>query len=102
MIAENEHGVFLAVKVTPNASKNQISGIEGDALKIKIAAAPEKGEANEELIRFVAKWLGIAKSNIQLIQGATSRHKRLFIKGLKELDITNKLEKQYSFEWNKK
>lgn len=102
MITETEQGVFLSVKVTPKSSKNQVCGCEEDSLKIKIAAAPEKGRANEALVEFVAEWLGIAKSNIQLIQGATSRYKRLFIKGIKQAAITNKLEKQFSFEWDKK
>lgn len=102
MIAETPEGVFLSVKVTPKSSKNQVVGPEGDSLKIKIAAQPVDGEANSELIEFVAKWLKISKSNIQLISGQTNRYKRLYIAGLKAVDITNKLNGQIAFDWDKK
>lgn len=79
--------IFLAVKIVPKSSSNQILGWEGEELKIKIAAVPEKGEANEELIHFLAKTFKIAKSQIQLVKGQTSRHKKLRITNLSEEDI---------------
>lgn len=76
--------MILSVKVIPNAHKNQIVGWENGELKVRIAAIPEKGEANDELIAFLAKHFKIRKSSIQLISGATSRHKRLKIDELNE------------------
>lgn len=52
-------------------------GWENDVLKIRLAATPQKGEANQELIRFLAKMFGMAQRDIVLIQGATSRHKKI-------------------------
>ena len=82
MIKITDKGIELAVKVTPNARRNEIVGWEEQRLKVKIAAVPEKGEANQELIKFLAKWLLIPKSQIKLLSGEASRHKRLLIRGI--------------------
>lgn len=75
---------ILAVHITPKSAKNQIigwvDGTEGGKiLKIKIAAPPEDGKANAELLRFLSKIWGIPKRDIELASGDTSRHKRLKI-----------------------
>lgn len=76
--------MLLAVHVTPKSAKNQIIGWVADAqgqpvLKVKIAAPPEDGKANAELIKFLSKQWDIPKSAIELAGGETSRHKRLRI-----------------------
>ena len=78
-------GIQLSVKVTPKANRSEVLGWENGELRVRLAAVPEKGEANLELIRFLAKTLGIAKSHITLLSGETSRHKRLFISYLTTL-----------------
>lgn len=77
MWKETTKGIEIAVKVTPKAHRNEILGWENSELKVRIAAVPEKGDANKELIRFLAKELGIGKSQIIILSGETSRHKRL-------------------------
>ena len=74
--------ILIKLKVIPNASKNQVVSFENGVLRVRIKGVPEKGKVNEELIAFLAKELGIAKSNIELISGQTSRLKRLKIEGL--------------------
>lgn len=69
--------VSIAIKVVPNATTNSIVGWENKELKIRLAAQPEKGVANEKLIAFLAKELKIAKQQIKLLSGSASRHKRL-------------------------
>ncbi len=81
----------LTLKVTPNASKNQIIGWEGDLLRVRIKGVPEKGRVNEELIDFLAETLEIAKSDIEIESGHTSRIKRLRIDGLSQEQINAKL-----------
>lgn len=71
--------MIVQVKITPNASKNRVEGMQGDRLRIRIAAAPDKGKANEELIEFLADSLKISKSRIKLLSGQASRIKRLEI-----------------------
>lgn len=72
----------IQVKVTPKAKRSEIIGWKDDTLAIRLAAIPDKGQANAELIRFLAKRLGVGRSGIQLIRGQTSRIKQLEINGL--------------------
>ncbi len=67
----------------PRASRTEIVGPHGDPprLKIRLAAPPVDGEANEELVRFLAKTLGIAKSQISLLRGHQSKQKDVVIQG---------------------
>jgi uncharacterized protein (TIGR00251 family) len=73
--------------IIPNASNNSIEGWESERLRIRIRGVPEKGEVNKNLITFLAKELGIAKSKIKILSGHTSRLKRI------ELEDVSSLEK---------
>lgn len=73
--------ITLTLHIQPGAKKTEFSGLHGDALKIRLAAPPVDGKANEALIRFVAESLGLAKSNVNLKSGHTSRRKVLEIQG---------------------
>jgi uncharacterized protein (TIGR00251 family) len=71
--------IKCTIKVTPNAKKNSIEGFQDGLLKVKIKAVPDKGKANEALIAFLAESFHLAKSQIRIISGHTSRLKRLEI-----------------------
>jgi uncharacterized protein (TIGR00251 family) len=66
---------LLDLKVTPGASKNEILDMREGRLRVKIAAAPEDGKANAELVSFLARTLGIARKDITIIRGEKSRLK---------------------------
>jgi uncharacterized protein len=89
MAKEKEIAAVLAVKVIPKSHKNELAGWENEELKVRLRAVPEKGEANEALIAFLAKTLNLSKSSLQLTHGETSRHKRVRFFGitLEELKI---------------
>ncbi len=72
-------GVVLPVKAQPGAKKNAITGEHAGMLKVAVTAPPEDGKANAAIIELLAGELGISKSNIELISGATHRHKRFLI-----------------------
>ena len=64
--------LMLSVKVIPKSSRNEIAGLMGDGtLKVKVAAPPEKGKANAELCAFLAKQLGVPKTNVSVESGHT-------------------------------
>lgn len=84
----------LTIKVVPNAKKSEILGIENDALKIRVAAQPIEGRANEELIAFFSKGFKIAKSDIHIISGKLGRNKMVRLpKNDKLLEILKALTK---------
>lgn len=74
--------VLLGVKVQPRAIRNEICEVIGSELKIRIAAPPVDSAANEALIRFLADVLQCPRGAVQLVRGATSRHKVVSIHGL--------------------
>jgi uncharacterized protein len=67
--------MIIQVKVIPKSSQNAIVGFEGDVLKIKCTAVPEKGKANEAVIALLAKHYKVPKSAIKIIKGASSSKK---------------------------
>jgi len=77
-----KEGILLPVKVSPRSAKNAIAGWEGEELKVRLNAAPEKGEANEALIAFLAKSWKLPKSAFSIHSGETSRHKKILIRGV--------------------
>ncbi|HON13989.1 MAG TPA: DUF167 domain-containing protein [Treponema sp.] len=72
-----DDALLIDIKAVPGSSKTEIAGLAENRLRIKIAAAPEDGKANTELIAFLAKKVGCSKSRIQLISGEKSRLKTL-------------------------
>jgi uncharacterized protein (TIGR00251 family) len=69
----------LNVKVVPGSSRNQIVGWLGDALKIKVTAPPEKGQANEAVIELLASTLGVSSKDIEIESGHSSPSKVIAI-----------------------
>ena len=87
----NQITTRLSVRATPNAGRNEITGFTDDVLQVKIAAVPEKGKANKELVDYLSRTLGIGKSSIRLIKGQTSRSKVIIIEGLSRDDIIRRI-----------
>jgi uncharacterized protein len=79
---DSERGVVLTVHLQPNASRTECVGVHGDAIKIRVAARPIQGAANEELIRFIAERCSITRVQVQIQGGAETRRKRLCVRGV--------------------
>lgn len=78
----DEGGVLvLTLHVQPGAKRTEIAGLHGEALKIRLAAPPIEGRANEALLRFIADRFGVPLRNVELRQGGQSRHKRIAVSG---------------------
>ncbi len=73
--------ITLTLHIQPGAKKTAFAGLHGDALKIRLAAPPVDGKANEALLRFVAEALSLPKSAVSLKSGQTSRRKVLELHG---------------------
>ena len=73
--------VILTLHIQPGAKKTEITGLHGEALKIRLAAPPVDGKANAALIAFLAKACGVSKSAVELVSGDTSRAKRVRVSG---------------------
>jgi uncharacterized protein (TIGR00251 family) len=83
--------VLLAVHLQPRAARTELAGFHGDALKIRVAAPPVEGAANDALRTFLAECLGIATSRIRVVRGATSREKLVSLQGLTPGEVAIRL-----------
>ena len=88
-VSESPNGIRFNVHVQPRSSRTEIAGLHGEALKIRLAAPPVEGEANAELVKFLAKQLGRPKSAVQIVKGEGSRQKVVQIAGASAEEILN-------------
>jgi len=86
-ISSAEGGAAFPVRVVPRASKNEISGRHGEAVKIRLTAPPVEGAANEALISFLSEILGVRKGQIEILSGHASRDKIVCVVGLLPHDV---------------
>ncbi len=93
LIKRSKKGIILKVKVEPRSSRKGISGLIGDALKIRVNAPPVGGAANEELVEILSREFGIKKTAIKIIKGQFSRDKVVEIEGIEGMDQLSRLAK---------
>lgn len=84
-------GVRLAVVVTPRASRTELAGVAGGRLRVRVAAPPVDGAANEELVRFLARSLGLGRSAVALAAGAAGRRKTVLVTGMTPDEVARRL-----------
>jgi uncharacterized protein (TIGR00251 family) len=74
-LRDDGDALVLSLHVQPGAAHTSVGGEHGDALKLRLAAAPVEGKANAELVRWLAQAFGVPRRNVQLLRGETSRAK---------------------------
>ncbi len=77
-------GVLLDLHVQPRASRNEVVGVQGDALKVRLTSPPVDGAANRLCIDFFSGLIGVPKKDVLLVSGDRSRRKRLLLRGVGE------------------
>jgi hypothetical protein len=90
---ESREGAFLLrLRVSPGARKARVKGVHGGALKLSVCEPPERGRANEGVIRLLSEALGIPARQIELVSGHGSQDKRVAITGIDEHALRQKIE----------
>ena len=90
-IQESQQAVLFTAKIVPGSSRTAVAGVLDDMIKIKVAAPPEKGKANQCLIAFLAKRLGVKKQAVTILSGQTSPVKQVQIAGISAQALLEKL-----------
>ncbi len=85
-------GAAFAVRVVPRAKKNEVVGVQGNVLKVRLVAPPVEGAANEALIKLLAKRLGVRRSQVEIVAGRRSRAKMVSVIGLTPAEVEARLE----------
>lgn len=81
-VRERGDSVRFAVRVQPRAARSTVEGVRDGALRVRLAAPPVDGAANEELVRLLARRLGVARRDVSIVGGATSRSKLVDVRGV--------------------
>jgi uncharacterized protein (TIGR00251 family) len=84
-------GVRLRLRVLPRASRDEVAGVAGDAVRVRLTAPPVDGAANEALLRFLAGRLDLTRSAVTLVSGLTSRTKVVEVAGLTAEEAARRL-----------
>ncbi len=90
-ILENGEGVVFTAKIVPGSSRTTVAGALGNMIKIRVAAAPEKGKANECLIAYLARQLGVKKNAIEILSGHTNPVKQVRVAGVSAAKLLDAL-----------
>jgi uncharacterized protein (TIGR00251 family) len=85
-------GATLRLAVRPGAPKTAVTGVHGGALKLAVAAPPEKGKANREALHWLAESLGRPAAGLELLSGESARHKVVLCRGLGAEALRKKIE----------
>ena len=84
---ESEGALTFRVRVVPRASRSEPAGEHDGALKVRVAAPPVEGAANEELARLLAKAFGVASRDVEVLSGRASKTKVVRVSGAKAADL---------------
>jgi uncharacterized protein (TIGR00251 family) len=91
VLSDHAEGVVLPVRAQPGARKAGVLGEQAGALKVAVTAPPEDGRANKALTELLRELLGLKRSQIELLSGATGRDKRFLIRGLNKAELGSRL-----------
>lgn len=92
-LVETKEGILLAVKAQPGSRRNGIVGVHAGAVKVAVTQAAEKRRANLAVLAALANGLGLKESQIELVAGTTSPHKKFLVKGVSMEDLQERLDR---------
>lgn len=87
-----EQTTRLRIRVSPGARKTELVGRQGEAWKVRVAAAPERGRANDALLKLLAERLRVAPAALAVVAGRTARDKVVELHGLDAHEAARRLE----------
>jgi uncharacterized protein (TIGR00251 family) len=92
VVRSSPEGAILRLRVKPGARRNRLVGAHGGALKLEVAAAPERGKANAAVRKLLAKSLDVPRSSIRIVSGEISQDKSVCVGDCTAVDIVGRLE----------
>ena len=95
-LEEAPGGVWIKLRIQPRASRDEVAGLQGDSLKVRLTAPPVEGEANKALVSFLSKLFGIKKSSFRIASGQKSRTKRVLVEGVRLEEVEGVISERLS------
>lgn len=75
-------GVVIRVRAQPGARRNGVTGVREGELCVAVTVPPDRGRANDAIVKVLAKVIGVPRSRVKILSGETNRHKRLMVEGM--------------------
>jgi uncharacterized protein (TIGR00251 family) len=91
LIKKCKDGIQFSATIQPRSSKNSISGLHNNTLKIRLTSPPVEGAANRLCVKYLAEFLDISPSRVSIVQGLTGRNKTIKIEDMDENTFINKI-----------
>ncbi len=91
VLASHKEGAVLSLVAVPRAASNEFVGLEREAVRVRVAAPPVDGAANDALVRFLARALVVPRSRVKILSGETGRRKRLLFMGMSQEELGQRL-----------
>ena len=91
-LKEKDGAVLFKVLVQPRASRNELVGIHGDCLKIRITSPPVENQANKKVCEFLSKLMGVGKGQVEIVEGQKSKVKKVIITNSTLEEVRKKLD----------
>jgi uncharacterized protein len=89
---DGKRGVAMAVRVTPRASRNEVTAIQDDGtVRVRLESSPKGGDSNDALVSYLAEVLGVPRSKIEIVAGETGRDKLISILDMDKDELQNRL-----------
>ena len=95
-----QDGIRFSAIIQPRSSKNEVTGIYKDAIKIRLTSPPVDGAANKSCLRFFSKWLEVAPSKVSITSGHSGKNKVIKVMGLSKKAVPRNFKNQKPFEIN--
>jgi len=92
-LTDTPAGVLLSVQAQPKAKKNAVVGVHDGRLKVAVTQAPEKGKANDAILKLLGKSLGLKRSQLELVSGETSSKKVLRVTGIDADQLRDRIDR---------
>jgi uncharacterized protein (TIGR00251 family) len=86
-----EHGTKLTLRVSPGAARDGVVGRHGDGWKVRVAAPPEGGKANDAVVRLLADAAGVPRRDVEIVAGHGSREKIVSLHGVDSQELDERL-----------
>lgn len=90
-LEDTRDGVRITLHIQPRATRTELAGVFGDAVKVRLRSPPVDGAANEELVHFLAEKLGVSRNRVELVAGHSGRRKTIRIEGVSADDAAKLL-----------
>jgi uncharacterized protein (TIGR00251 family) len=95
-ITAQEGGAAFSVKVVPRASRNEIAGVQGEAIRVRLTAPPIEGAANRALVKLLAETLKVPEHDVEIVTGHAGRQKVVRVAGLSAHELGARLREHLS------